>query len=336
MINLSKIIAVVLVLIAIALGVYAWMLGRKPAVAVPTASASSSATPKTETFPVVFTTKAVQAGQPIPADALRVQQLPVNPPSAIRDIQAATGRIPVFDMAADTPLLENQLSSGLAIRLQEGERAVAIKADEVMGVGNKIRPGDFVDVFFMLKSDNKEIEQGQGRLLLARKRVLAFGNASVDGMPSAEGQAAQGQQRAEAARTAVLAVPVEDINRLAISDQMGRLLLALRNPSDTAVPDPALFPELPSAIVPTRTTKAGATKTAPTALAELAPVDRASAGLTVMDLATGGEKSNRTTPQPAAAPVRAMQVRQPGKASPPRSGNEVEVIKGDKREMLSY
>ncbi|MES2533916.1 MAG: SAF domain-containing protein, partial [Pseudomonadota bacterium] len=113
MINLSKIIAVVLVLIAIALGIYAWMLGRKPAVAVPTASSSASAAPKAETFPVVFTTKAVQAGQPIPADSLQIQQLPVNPPNAIREIQAATGRIPVFDMAPNTPLLENQLSSGL-------------------------------------------------------------------------------------------------------------------------------------------------------------------------------------------------------------------------------
>ena len=335
MINLSKIIAVVLVLIAIALGVYAWMLGRKPAVAVPTTAASASATPQTATFPVVFTTKAVQAGQPIPADALRVQQLPVNPPSAIRDVSSATGRIPVFDMAPDTPLLENQLSSGLAIRLQEGERAVAIKADEIMGVGNKIRPGDFVDVFFILKSDNKEIEQGQGRLLLARKRVLAFGNASVDGVPSAEGQGAQGQQRAEAARTAVLAVPVEDINRLAVSDQVGRLVLALRNPSDTAVPDPALFPELPSAIAPTRTAQIGAARTT-TAPPALAPVDRALAGLTLTDLATGGEKPNRTAAQPAAVAPRPLQVRQPTRSAPPRTGNEVEVIKGDKREMLSY
>jgi pilus assembly protein CpaB len=124
-------------------------------------------------------------------------------------VAVAAGRVPVLDLAEGTPLMENQLVSGLALRVAEGERAVAIKADEVMGVGNKIQPGDFVDVFIMLKSDGKDVDRSQARLLLARKRVLAFGNASVDGLPSKspDKAAAQQAQRNEQARTAVLAVP---------------------------------------------------------------------------------------------------------------------------------
>lgn len=335
MINLSKIVAAVLVVLAIALGVYAWMLGRKPPSSAPMASASAPQPARQVTFPVVFTTKAVQAGQPIPPDSLRIEQLPVNPPDAVREVEKAQGRIPVFDLGAGTPLLENQLVSGLALRVAEGERAVAIKADEMMGVGNKIRPGDFVDVFFVFsRNQSQEIDQGQARLLLARKRVLAFGNASIDGMPSADAQNANANgQRAELPRTAVLSVSVDEINKLAVSEGMGRLLLALRNPTDTTLPDANLFAELPT-LLPMARAKPGQQAPVP-----LTDIDKALAGLTVTDFATGGAApKNVKPPVPApvvarAAPVRAPAV--PAAARPP-TRNEVELIKGDKRETLSY
>ena len=332
MVNLSKIIAAVLVLLAILLGVYAWMLGRKPVTPPPSPTTATAPAPQTTTFPVVFITKPITAGTPIPVDALRIEQLPVNPPDALRDVATATGRIPVFDMGANSPVLESQLVSGLALRVQDGERAVAIKADEIMGVGNRIRPGDFVDVFFVLKTDSKEIDNSQVRLLLARKRVLAFGNASIDGMPSKEGNnAQQQQQRSEAARTAVLAVTIEEVNSLALVENSGRLVLALRNPTDTSVPDPTLFAELPAALA-ARSVKAGQTPPV------LSGIDKAHAGLAVTDFAALGDRKpravNASTPTRAAAvPVRTSS----SNTTPrPRSGNEVEMIRGDKRETLSY
>lgn len=328
MVNLSKIIAAILVLLAILLGVYAWMLGRKPAAAPPAPTAAAAPVTPTTTFPVVFIAKPVAAGTPIPADALRIEQLPVNPPDALHDIGTATGRIPVFDMAANSPVLESQLVSGLALRVQDGERAVAIKADEIMGVGNRIRPGDFVDVFFVLKTDNKEIDNSQVRLLLARKRVLAFGNASIDGMPSKDASN-NAQQRADVPRTAVLAVPIEEVNSLTLVENSGRLVLALRNPADTSVPDPSLFAELPAALT-ARPVKAGQ------ALPVLSGIDKAQAGLAVTDFAALGERRPRATN--VSAPARTpLPVRTSANTAPrPRSGNEVEVIRGDKRETLSY
>lgn len=323
MINLTKIIAAVLVLLAITLGAYAWLLSRQPVpVAVPVASAPKPAT----LFPVVVTARAIPAGQVITADALRVEQLPINPHGALQSASAAAGRVPAFDLGSGTPLLEAQLVSGLALRVAEGERAVAIRADETMGVGNKVRPGDFVDIFFVLKTDNREIDNSQARLLLARKRVLAFGNTSVDGVPSPEqsGKTAQ-QQRAEPVRTVVLAVAIEDVNRLVLGEASGRLLLALRNPSDLSVPDASLFAELP-----------GALKTLPgrerqLTRSSLQGVDVAHAGLNTLDLASGGDRTGRRF---SGGPV-ASRVSAPG----PRSalaGNEVEVIRGDKRETLKY
>lgn len=326
MIHLTKIIAAILVLLALALGGYAWVLSRKPPPSPATPVAATM--PKQEAlFPVVVLAKAVPAGQVIPADALRVAQLPINPAGALKDTAAAEGRVPVFDLGEGTPLLEAHLVSGLALRLAEGERAMAIKADEIMGVGNKVRPGDFVDVFFVLKTDSREIDRSQVRMLLARKRVLAFGSASVDGLPSAsEAQAGKGQpQRAEAARTAVLAVPIEEVNRLALGEASGRLLLALRHPSDLSMPDASLFAELPTLLQPAAP-KAGEPRRGP-----LQGLDHAQAGLTVLDLASGGTKGVR--PQ-----VTAVTTRAPGAFTPPRpkAGTEVEVIRGDKRETLNY
>lgn len=337
MIPITKIIAAILVLLALALGGYAWILSRAPAPhpTAPEVSASAGASKaQVPTFAVVVTAKSVMAGQAIPADALRIEQLPINPGGAFKDTAPLVGRVPVFDLGEGTPVLEGQLASGLAMRVEEGQRAVAIKADEVMGVGNKVQPGDFVDVFVMLKSDGKDVDRTQARLLLSRKRVLAFGSASIDGLPSkaADGNsgnpAAQQQARNEAARTAVLAVPVDEINRLTLGESTGRLLLALRNPLDTTQPDASLLAVLPVALPPPPV-KRGELPRPP-----LEGVDRAQAGLTAVDLVTGGAAPDRRAEVRAAAPAISV-ARQPGTGAR-SAGLEVEMIRGDKSETLRY
>ncbi|WP_219219814.1 Flp pilus assembly protein CpaB [Variovorax boronicumulans] len=333
MIHLTKIIAALLVLVALALGIYAWVLSRQPPPPPPAVTAAATAEKEQKAlFPVVVTARAVPAGEPMTAESLRVERLPINPSGAFQEVEKAVGGIPVTDMGEGTPVLANQLVTGLALHVVAGERALAVKADEMMGVGNRIRPGDFVDVFFTLKSDGKDVDRSQARLLLSRMRVLAYGSASVDGSPSqaTEGKAAQSQQRIEAARTVVLAVPVADVNRLALGEATGRLLLALRHPTDLSEPDPALFAELPTALQP-QALKAGAPARGP-----LENIDRAQAGLTTADLVTGGASAmarnaisvRGTTPNVArTAPT----------ARPARStSTEVEFIRGDKRETLSY
>lgn len=327
MINLTKIIAAVLVLLAIALGVYAWMLARQtPATTRPAATVAAEKSQQTQTYSVVVASKPLPAGQVIPADALRVERLTINPAGAFQEITPLVGRVPVIDLGEGSPLLEGQLVSGLALRVAEGERAVAIKADEVMSVGNKVRPGDFVDVFLMLKSDGKEIDRSQARLLLSRKRVLALGSASIDGLPSKTDKTPATQnQRAETARTAVLAVPLEDVNRLTLAENSGQLLLALRNPSDMSEPDPKLFAELPTALQP-MPSKAGEPRRPP-----LEGLDRAQAGVTTADFVTGGK------PGLVRAPVTAARPPATGAGTGnSRGGLQVEVIRGDRSETIRY
>lgn len=334
MLRFSKIIAAVLVLLAIVLAGYAWMLSRQPA---PKPVMSPQAQPPVTTYPVVVATRSLPAGEPIPADALRVAQLSVNPSGALKSIDAAAGKVPALDLGQGTPLLESQMATGLALKLDAGERAVAVRADEVIGVGNNVRPGDFVDVFFILKADNREIDRGQARLLLARKRVLAYGQSTLDALPPDETGSADGAEgsggrtivssrssasnkRAAQARTVVLAVPVEDVNRLTLAEASGRLLLALRNPADATEPDSSLFADLPPALQP---------KAAKPGQPALSGIDRAAAGIATADLANGGS-STRVTTRAAAHAANAA----PGRPRP--AGTEVEIIRGDRRDTVHY
>jgi pilus assembly protein CpaB len=314
MVTVTKIIAALLLLAGLALGGYAWFLGRNPAKPPP---AAASAAPS---YPVVVALKSLPAGQAIKVEDLKVEQLSIRPADAFQDVAAVAGHVPIIDLGAGAPIGESQLATGLAGKIAPGERAVAIKVDEAVGVGNKIRPGDFVDVFFVLKRDGGEIDRSQARLLLAKKRVLAYGVFSLDGMPSSASAAAgNAAARQEPARTAVLAVPVEEVNQLALGEANGRLLLALRNPKDVLAPDADLFSALPTVLAPVSRQASRA----------ISGPDRALAGTSLPDLANRGGRP----PSLQMAPLTTRRVAKP--QAPPTSLS-VEVIRGSKQEVLSY
>jgi pilus assembly protein CpaB len=312
MVHLAKIIAAILVLLGIALGIYAWMLGTKP-VAKPVVAAAPP------TYAVVVAAKPLPVGQAIKAEDLRIEQLPMRPADAFLETGLVAGRVPVMDVGEGVPLVEPQLATGLSIKISEGERAVAIKVDEVVGVGNKVRPGDFVDVFFILKRDGAEVDRSQARLLLSRKRVLAYGGSSVDGIESTQAQQAGG------ARTAILAVPLDEVNPLVLGEANGRLLLALRNPKDTTVPDASAPVAWMQASLP-GARKPGQTPTG---------TDRALAGTALADLAGRGQAAP-ATPQVRTPTVQRAQGRATGKPVAPAELLNVEVIRGAKQETLTY
>jgi pilus assembly protein CpaB len=237
----TRIIAAVLLVLAIVLGVLAFFVGRRP-VAPPAIAAASA--PPAATFPVVIANRPLEAGQSIPGDAVRVVQFPVQPTGALSKVEDVIGHIPRVGIDPGIPLTENSLSAGLPLDLKPGERGIAVPVDEVVGAGNAIQAGDFVDVFVTVRAPlaipNNPAggDRSVARLLLAKLRVLAYGTDSLS--PAASAQRQQGQPRSQA-RSAVLAVPVQDANDLILASQTGKLTLALRYPKDNALPDPDLF-----------------------------------------------------------------------------------------------
>lgn len=311
-----RILAVVLLVLAGLLALMAWQVARHQALPVPVATATS-------THAVVVTTRAVEAGKPLPADALTVMQLPIQPAGAYQDVARVAGQIPLVNLGANVPVMESQLLAGLARQIPEGDRALAVAVDEVVGVGHQVQPGDFVDVFVILRRDSQEIAESQTRLLLSHLRVLAYGVGAVGETPKVQGE--QMMTRREGAKTAVLSVPVEQVGKLAMAQQAGRLILALRNPKDESMPSEGMFAEPP----PVLAARAGVPPEA-----GRAPMDKAAAGVSLSGLVSN-TAPRIGTPAPVMRPVV-----QPGAgaltASAPRresldSNNGVEVIRAGKR-----
>lgn len=318
MANLTKVFAGLLIAAALVLGVLAWMLARReppaPAVAQPVAGATQALTP------VVVAARTLTAGEPIPADALRVKPLPIHPAGSFSDAGLIVGRVPLASVAADTPVLDSQLTSSLATSLAPGERAVAVRVDETNAVGNQLRPGNFVDVFFTLRRDGAgavaggEIARTQTRLLVSKARVLIFGNPDDDGKTRTAQRTSNFGTQNPAPRTAVLAVPLGDIDTLTLAQSQGQLLLALRNPTDPDALDASAFGPPPGVLKVVA--RGGAQPSAST---------QAAAGVALDQLAGGN----------AHAPVQRVANASAG-ASRGNAGGSLEVIRGGRAERVAW
>ncbi|SAL79052.1 CpaB family Flp pilus assembly protein [Caballeronia peredens] len=228
MANASRIIALALFALAALFGLYAFSLTRAapaPRAAVVTAPADPAVT-------VVVALRDLAPGRALAADDLGVRMQAAMPAGGFGAASVLIGRVPTVRIAQGDALTEGALASGLAASIQTGERAVAVRVDESNAVSNLVKPGDAVDVFIVMKRDpgaDGEIPASHARLLLSKVRVLGFGDSTIaPAQPSAD---ASVPNRA-AARTAVLAVRVDDVDALSLAENSGRLLLALRNPAD--------------------------------------------------------------------------------------------------------
>jgi pilus assembly protein CpaB len=348
-VNLTKIFAGLLLVLAVGLAIGAWMLGRQPArvAAPPQTTVPSAQTPTAEQHSVVVAAKPIAAGQRLAAEDIKVVQLPAAVAHSFASTDGVLGRTTVMALPADAPLFDQHLLNGLALQLESGQRALSVVVKEPMAAGHHVRPGDFVDVFFTLdgKNDQAAVDT-QTRLLLSRSRVLAYGAASVENPPPSEAQrkAQQEQEaretgiaarrgsgsresqnaRVDSANTAVLAVPLADVERLTLAEKYGQLTLALRHPDDRSVPDPSLFAALPTVLQPVagRLGKGEA----------LQGADRSFAGLRFKDLATGTQAGN--TRRPPSQVQTAATVRPPI-AQPPRQ-QAVELYQGSNALAVSY
>jgi len=173
------------------------------------------------THPSVVADRPLDAGTPIEASSLRIE-LRAEP--ALGGFTAADdviGRVPMHAVTAGRPILESDLSplGALSRNLRIGETAVAVKVDRVTGLGGFVRPGDAVDVLFLLRRDGREVAETQARTLLRNVRVLAFGNQLES--PDTTEPTLNPQ-------TAVLAVLERDAPLLLLADVAGTLRLALR------------------------------------------------------------------------------------------------------------
>ncbi|MHB9784974.1 Flp pilus assembly protein CpaB [Stenotrophomonas maltophilia] len=339
MLKLTRIAAIALIALAVLLALIAFVIGRRPAPS--TESAAPVVHADAQAITVVEAIARLPAGEPITANGVRLARRSAAVPGAAADLASVVGKVPVQDIAEGSTISDAVLAQGFSLQLRPGERALAVPVDELVGAGNRILPGDFVDVFLNLRSEpasyNAAPDAAQTRLLLSRLRVLSYGqqdiapnagstNASADTSNRADPRAADitsnassaggsSGDAAQPARSAVLAVPVADANRLLLGAQQGKLYLALRNPADAGQPDLALFPQARGVIDPLRGLDAEQQ------LALQRPENHAFAGIDGDALAGRSNARARTVNDAPAQPPAAR------RSAPRASG--IEIIRGD-------
>ena len=267
----NKIIIAILVLLAVVLGAFGYVTANNAlsthAKLTSQAANSSGSGLQTRTVPVVVAIKPLQAGVPIGPDDVKLLQYPQQPEGAMDAVVQAIGQVPQTAIGVGVPVLKGYLLSGLSTHVAAGMRAVAIGVDKVVAVGDHLHPGDYVDVFFTLpaaQTFGNAASRGpaQSRMLLADLRVLAVGPQTVaKALPVAKatnafGPAGQQPQSTTQApptppTSVVLQVPTGEVAKLAMAEEGGKLVLALRNPKDINSPNAAAFPSAPPALQPT-------------------------------------------------------------------------------------
>lgn len=163
------------------------------------------------------------------ADLKWIRSADAVPAGAINDAQQAIGRGVVATIYEGEPIASARLAAkgagaGLAAMIPVGERAVALKVDEVVGLAGFVVPGMRVDVIIAGNPGSTPNSNGVlSRTVLQNIQVLSAGQKiekSTDGKP-------------EEAQVVNLLVTPDQAEVLSLASNETKVQLVLRNPLDT-------------------------------------------------------------------------------------------------------
>jgi pilus assembly protein CpaB len=181
----------------------------------------------------VVAAKALVVGTMVTKDDVKLVAWPAaNPiPGAFTDTTKVVNRGLIVAVGENEPITESKLAAvgagaGLPPTIPEGMRAVSIRVNEIVGVAGFVIPGTRVDVLVNISSDDGTRET-ISRIVLSNVQVLASGTRYDQQRATQEGKAIP-------TSVVTLVLTPEDVEKLALAADEGKLTLALRNPLDTA------------------------------------------------------------------------------------------------------
>ena len=176
----------------------------------------------------------VVAGQNIPVGMLLTKEMvkvipwPANSPvmGGFATPEEVIGRGVTSMLVQNEPIVETKLApraagGGLPPLITPGMRAMTVRVNDVIGVAGFTQQGTRVDVVVILRGN-----EGLSRTVLSNVQVLAS-NRRTD-----QEQARAGTGADQSVVT--LLVTPEEGEKLALATSQGQIVLALRNPLDTA------------------------------------------------------------------------------------------------------
>lgn len=206
-----------------------------------------------ETYPLVIAAKDIPAEKKITAEDIKLIMVDKPIGESFTELEPLIGLTSRMAISTDDMILPAHFHSFSAVtdNLHPGERAIAVKVDEVTGVGGFIEPGDKVDVLLFLPAGQETGKESSAQLLLPALRVIAYGNqlAELDQqqirqksraylsaakanpiselLPENESAENQGDPSGKQSKTAVLAVNQSLASTLLLAESTGRIRLAL-------------------------------------------------------------------------------------------------------------
>jgi pilus assembly protein CpaB len=169
----------------------------------------------------------LDAGAIIKAEDVQMIDWPSVTPiaGAFTSPQNLVGRTLLYPMDAGQPITEKFLSvsgagSGLAAKIPDGMRAIALRTDEVMGVAGFLLPDTHVDVLATVHTDKNP--EPETFIVLQNALVLAAGHQI---QPDPEGKPAT-------VTVVTLLLTPEDAERAVLASQQGVIHFVLRGGSD--------------------------------------------------------------------------------------------------------
>ena len=179
------------------------------------------------TRPVVVAKTDIQEGVAIDRIALDVAQWPVQtvPVGAFSSIDSVVGRVPRVAIYNGEPIVPGRLAPsgtgpGLEVKIPPGQRAMAVRINDVAGISGLLQPNSRVDVLVTIKEVNSERQVA--KLFMSNMLVLSVG---TEVQRDTQGKPIN-------ATTVTLAVTPEEAERLAIAMNTGSIQLVLRGYGD--------------------------------------------------------------------------------------------------------
>ena len=177
--------------------------------------------------PVVVASRDIPEGSTIDRIALTTVQWPVQtaPMGAYSSTDSVTGRVTrvaVFQGEAIVPgrLAPVGSGPGLELKIPPGQRAMAVRINDVAGISGLLQPNSRVDVLVTIREDNSDKQVA--KLFMSNMLVLSVGTEVQR----------DNQGKPINATTVTLAVTPDEAERLAIAMNTGAIQLVLRGYGD--------------------------------------------------------------------------------------------------------
>ena len=180
-------------------------------------------------YHVVVAAKPLSMGARLTAGDVKLVAWPASSPVANghSEIKAVLDRGLLSSVVENEPLTENKLASlaagaGLPPTIPQGMRAMSVQVNEVVGVAGFVVPGSKVDLMVTLRRNDDTMT----RTVVRNVQVLTAGTR-YDQEKAKDGQPIP-------STVVTLMVSPEDAERITLAQSQGQIMLALRNPLDTA------------------------------------------------------------------------------------------------------